>query len=114
MRTSRLDSLIGKPNYSLLCGTAAFHLHCEAPGIIGDVGGRAVSGGYFTGVMDTVAVEEGCHDRRLDGEIDVLRNVANGVRDLGCIELAFDDADHIATPIEKRAAAVARLDRSRD
>jgi hypothetical protein len=66
-------------------------------------------------VPDAVGVQEAGHDRGLDGEVDVLGDVAvGGDHQLERVQLRGHDADEIPALIEQRAAGVPGLYRRRN
>ena len=65
-------------------------------------------------VSDTVDVEEAAHQCALDGEVDVLRDVADQLRGADGVELAHHHVDNVLGAVEQRTAAVVRRHRRGD
>ncbi len=86
----------------------------ERPRDLADIGRRKLLVRPLRFVRDPLAVEKRPHDLRLDGEVDVLRNVPDESRDVLGVELRRDDAGEVPARVEQRSAAVAGLHRRRD
>ena len=107
-------SAIGRRSIRSIDGDArdaapALDIDRERPRDVADVRRRKLLVRPLRFVRDPLAVEKRPHDFRLDGEVDVLRNVPDESRDVLGVELRRDDAGKVPAGVEQRSAAVARL-----
>ena len=65
-------------------------------------------------IVYVVGVEKVLERKAFDGEVHILRDIANKFGHFHSIQLGHYDADNVAAFIEQRSTAVARLYRRRD